>query len=72
MAISFYALSLLFGSCRLSELPWQGLLKDEMIRERIVVGLQGSKLSKKLQIDPALSLAKAISQAWQSATIKKQ
>ena len=26
----------------------------------------------RLQIDPALSLAKAISQAWQSATMKKQ
>ena len=25
VAISFYTLLLLFGSCRLSELPWQGL-----------------------------------------------
>ena len=40
-----------------------GTLKDEMIRDRIVVGLQDSKLSEKLQLDPELSLAKAINHA---------
>ena len=35
-------------------------LKDKMIRDRIVVGLQDSKLSEKLQLDPELFLAKAI------------
>ena len=29
-----------------------GTFKDEMIRDRIVVGLQDSKLSEKLQLDP--------------------
>ena len=43
-----------------------GTLKDEMIRDRIVVGLQDSKLSEKLQLDPELSLAKAINHARQS------
>ena len=40
--------------------------KDEMIRDQIVVGLQDSKLSEKLQLDPELSLAKAINHARQS------
>ena len=49
-----------------------GTLKDEMIRDRIVVGLQDSKLSEKLQLDPELSLAKAINHARQSEAVKKQ
>ena len=43
-----------------------------MIRDRIVVGLQDSKLSEKLQLDPELSLAKAINHARQSEAVKKQ
>ena len=43
-----------------------------MIRDRIVVGLQDSKLSEKLQLDPDLTLTKAINQARQSETVKKQ
>ena len=49
-----------------------GTLKDEMIRDRIVVGLQDSKLSEKLQLDPELSLAKVINHARQSEAVKKQ
>ena len=49
-----------------------GTLKDKMIRDRIVVGLQDSKLSEKLQLDPELSLAKAINHARQSEAVKKQ
>ena len=37
-----------------------------------VVGLQDSKLSEKLQLDPELSLAKAINHARQSEAVKKQ
>ena len=48
-----------------------GTLKDEMIRDRIVVGLQDSKLSEKLQLDPELSLAKAINHVWQSEAVKE-
>ena len=40
-----------------------GSLKDEMIQDRIVVGLQDAKLLKKLQLDPELTLPKAINQA---------
>ena len=49
-----------------------GTPKDEMIRDQIVVGLQDSKLSEKLQLDPELSLAKVINHARQSEAVKKQ
>ena len=47
-------------------------LKDQMIRDRIVVGLQDLKLSEKLQLDHELTLTKAINQARQSEAVKKQ
>ena len=49
-----------------------GVLKDQLIRDRIVVGLQNKKLSEKLQLDPKLTLAKAMAQARQSEEVKKQ
>ena len=49
-----------------------GVLKDQLIRDRIVVGLQNKKLSEKLQFDPKLTLAKAMAQARQSEEVKKQ
>ena len=49
-----------------------GTLKDEMIRDRIVVGLRDAKLSEKLQLDPELTLTKATTQARQSEAVKKQ
>ena len=48
-----------------------GVLTDEMIRDRIVVGLQDAKLSEKLQLDAELTLSKAINQARQSKAVKK-
>ena len=36
-----------------------GDLRDEMIRDRIVVGIQDSALSERLQMDPDLTLEKA-------------
>ena len=47
-------------------------LKDELIRDRIVVGLWDRKLSEKLQLDPKLTLDLAIRQAKQSEMVKKQ
>ena len=38
-------------------------LHDEMIRDRIVVGLRDSNLSERLQTDPELTLDKAIMMA---------
>ena len=47
-------------------------LRDEMIRDRIVVGLKDSKLSEKLQMDPDLTLKKAVLLSRQSELVKKQ
>ena len=49
-----------------------GTLTDEMIRDRIVVGLLDAKLSEKLQLDPELTLPKAVNQARQNEAVKKQ
>ena len=49
-----------------------GTLRDEMIRDRIVVGLLDAKLSEKLQLDPELTLPKAVNQARQNEAVKKQ
>ena len=47
-------------------------LHDEMIRDRIVVGLRDAKLSEKLQLDSELTLEKAVTQVRQAEAIKKQ
>ena len=49
-----------------------GQLHDEMVRDRIVVGIKDSKLSEKLQIDNELALEKAISLARNSKSVKQQ
>ena len=49
-----------------------GAPKDQLIRDRIVVGLKNKKLSEKLQLDPNLTLGKATAQARQSEVVKKQ
>ena len=49
-----------------------GELQDEMIRDRIVVGLQDAVLSEKLQLEPDLTLKSAISKVRQSEMTKQQ
>lgn len=49
-----------------------GTLQDESIRDRIVVGLLDSKLAEKLQLDPELTLTKAIHQTRQSEAMRRQ
>ena len=49
-----------------------GRLHDEMVRDRIVVGIKDSKLSEKLQMDNELTLEKAISLARNSESVKQQ
>jgi hypothetical protein len=56
----------------LSEHCNYGALTEEMIRNRIVVGLQDSNLSLKLQLDEKLDLHKAITQVREAETIKQQ
>lgn len=49
-----------------------GVLKEELIRDRIVVGIKDKKLSEQLQMDSELTLAKAMQKVRQSETVKKQ
>lgn len=49
-----------------------GALYDEMIRDRIIVGIYNSKLSERSQLNTDLSLASAVSQVRQSEAIKSQ
>ena len=49
-----------------------GLLHDEMIRDRIVVGLADQKLSEKLQLDADLTLEKVINSVRQSESVRSQ
>ena len=48
-----------------------GALKEELIRDRIVMGLQNRELSEKLQLDPNLTLEKATNLARQRETVKQ-
>lgn len=56
----------------LSEHCGYGLLHDEMVRDRLVVGLRDKKLSEQLQLDSALTLEKAVTRARQSEQVKNQ
>ena len=49
-----------------------GSLKEEMIRDRLVVGLKDGKLAEKLQLDKSLTLEKAVTQARQTESVKSQ
>ena len=49
-----------------------GQLRDEMVRDRIVVGIRDAKLSQKLQMDPDLTLEKATKLVRESEAIKLQ
>ena len=49
-----------------------GELRDQLIRDRIVVGLRDAKISEKLQLDPALTLEKAVTQARQKEAVHEQ
>ncbi|KAK0140295.1 hypothetical protein N1851_022770 [Merluccius polli] len=49
-----------------------GVLREELIRDRIVVGIRDARLSESLQLDAALTLEKAITRVKQSAAVKKQ
>ena len=49
-----------------------GELNDHLIRDRIVVGLRDAKISEKLQLDPALTLEKAVTLARQKEAVHEQ
>ncbi|UYV82631.1 hypothetical protein LAZ67_22000259 [Cordylochernes scorpioides] len=49
-----------------------GSLKEEMIRDRKVVGVKNLQLSEKLQLEPNLTLERAIQAACQTECVKQQ
>ena len=49
-----------------------GEMKDEMIRDRLVVGIRDSSLSEKLQLDPALTLETAKKAIRQREAVHEQ
>ncbi|XP_034075852.1 uncharacterized protein K02A2.6-like [Gymnodraco acuticeps] len=49
-----------------------GVLHDELIRDRLVVGLTEKRLSERMQLDSDLTLGKAITMARQSEEVKRQ
>ncbi|XP_064470170.1 uncharacterized protein K02A2.6-like [Ornithodoros turicata] len=56
----------------LSETCDYGELKEDLIRDRLVVGLLDRKPSEKLQLDPELNLHKALVTARQHEAVRKQ
>ena len=49
-----------------------GALHDEMIRDKIVVGIRDASLSEKLQLDADLTLTTAVAKVRQAEAVKKQ
>ena len=49
-----------------------GALRDELIRDRLVVGLRDTSLAERMQLDKDLTLEKAVNMARQSEVIKRQ
>ena len=49
-----------------------GELKDELLRDRIVVGIRDVALSEKLQLDATLTLEKAKQKVRQREAVKEQ
>ena len=50
----------------------EALIHDELVRDRIVVGIKDAKLSEKLQLNSKLTLETAIAEVRQSEQVKKQ
>lgn len=57
---------------KLAENCQYGALQEEMIRDRLVVGIRHNGLSERLQMDGELTLEKAIVKIRQHEEIKKQ
>ncbi len=57
---------------KLAESCNYGDMKDEMIRDRLVVGIRDNALSKRLQLDAALTLDKAKKTVRQQEAVGKQ
>ena len=49
-----------------------GTLKEDLIRDRLVIGIRHEALSRRLQMDPELTLGKATRMVRQEEAVKKQ
>ena len=49
-----------------------GVLREELIRDRIVVGIRDKAMSEKLQLEADLTLEKAVNFARQKENVRKQ
>lgn len=49
-----------------------GSLQEQLVRDRLVVGIRDKKLSARLQLDPDLTLQKALESARQLETVRQQ
>lgn len=47
-------------------------VREELIRDRIVVGIHDARLSESLKLDPELTLAKTIAKVRKSKAVKRQ
>ena len=56
----------------LSEYCVYGTFREEMIRDRIVVGIRDAAVSLKLQLKETLTLAKGLTEVREAETIKSQ
>ena len=56
----------------LAEYCGYGNLHNEMIRDRIVVGIRDSSLAEKLKLDSELTLTKAVTLVLQAEAVKQQ
>lgn len=56
--------------CNLAERCKYSALHDNMIQDRIIVGIKGSLLSERMQLNDALTLEKATKMVRQSKTVK--
>ena len=56
----------------LAETCEYGDLKEQLLRDRIVVGIRDRAISQRMQMDPDLTLEKAKKMAMQSAAVKEQ
>ena len=57
---------------KLSETCEYGKLHDQLIRDRLMIGIADAKLSEKLQMDKDLTLEKAITTIKQAEQVRSQ
>ena len=62
----------LIDACDYGDQGDYGNLTHEILRDRLVVGIRDTALSVRLQMDPDLTLDKAMKSIWQREAVKEQ